>query len=288
MGNLARALASAAQAAGVTIRTDAEVARILTADGRVTGVQLASGETIAAQTVVSNADPKRTFLRLVDPVELELEFVNKARNIQMEGAVAKVNFALDAAPAIPVQGNGGIVAPHFRIGPSLEYLERAYDDAKYGALSKEPFLDVVIPTLVDPDLAPAGKHVMSVLVQYAPYRLKNGTWDDRREEVGDTVADLLDGRIPGFRKIVLGREVLTPLDLERRFGLTGGHIYHGEMTPNQQIVLRPVPGWSQYRTPIAGLYLCGSGAHPGGGVTGAPGYNAAREILRDGRSPAVA
>jgi phytoene dehydrogenase-like protein len=224
----------------------------------------------------------------VDPVELELEFVNKARNIQMEGAVAKVNFALDAAPAIPVQGNGGIVAPHFRIGPSLEYLERAYDDAKYGALSKEPFLDVVIPTLVDPDLAPAGKHVMSVLVQYAPYRLKNGTWDDRREEVGDTVADLLDGRIPGFRKIVLGREVLTPLDLERRFGLTGGHIYHGEMTPNQQIVLRPVPGWSQYRTPIAGLYLCGSGAHPGGGVTGAPGYNAAREILRDGRSPAVA
>ena len=286
MGNLSRALASSAQAAGVAIRTDAEVTQVLAAEGRVTGVQLASGETIVARVVVSNADPKRTFLHLVDPAELGLGFLNQVKNIQMDGAVAKVNFALDAAPAIRIRGNGGLVAPHFRVGPSLEYLERAYDDAKYGALSKEPFLDVVLPTLVDPDLAPSGKHVMSVLVQYAPYRLKKGNWDDRRDEIGDTVVDLLEERIPGFRKIVLGREVLTPADLERRFGLTGGHIYHGEMTLNQQFVLRPVPGWSRYRTPIAGLYLCGSGAHPGGGITGAPGYNAAREILRDrGRLP---
>jgi len=281
MGSLSRALAAAAQAAGVTIQTDAAVERILASDGRVSGVRLASGETMAAPTVLSNADPKRTFLQLVDPTELGLEFTNRVRNIQMDGAVAKVNFALDAAPALPGQGDGGIVVPHFRIGPSLEYLERAYDDAKYGSMSERPFLDAVIPTLVDPDLAPAGKHVMSVLVQYAPYRLKKGNWDDRREGIGDTVAGLLEERIPGFRKIVLGREVLTPADLERRFGLTGGHIYHGEMTLNQQFVLRPVPGWSQYRTPIAGLYLCGSGAHPGGGITGAPGYNAARQVLRD-------
>ncbi len=284
MGNLSRALASSAQAAGVTIRTDAAVERILTSDGRVSGVQFATGETIPARIVLSNADPKRTFLQLVDPAELGLEFTSQVRNIQMDGSVAKVNFALNAAPAIPMQGDGGLVAPHFRIGPSLEYLERAYDDAKYGAPSEHPFLDVVIPTVVDPDLAPAGKHVMSVLVQYAPYRLKKGNWDDRREKLGEVVVDLLDGHIPGFRKLVLGQEVLTPVDLERRFGMTGGHIYHGEMTLNQQFVLRPVPGWSQYRTPIEGLYLCGSGAHPGGGITGAPGYNSAREVLRN-RAP---
>ncbi len=281
MGNLSRALAAAAQAAGVAIRTDAAVERILVQDGRVSGVRLASGETIAASVVLSNADPKRTFLQLVDPAELGLEFTNQVRNIQMDGAVAKVNFALDAAPALATPGDGGRVVPHFRIGPSLEYLERAYDDAKYGAMSEHPFLDAVVPTVVDPDLAPAGRHVMSVLVQYAPYRLKQGTWDDQRERIGDTAADLLEEHIPGFRKMVLGREVLTPADLEQRFGLTGGHIYHGEMTLNQQFVLRPVPGWSQYRTPIAGLYLCGSGAHPGGGVTGAPGYNASREIQRN-------
>jgi len=278
-GNLTRLLAAAAQEAGARIQTDAEVRHILTKDGRTTGVQLASGDMILARAILSNADPKRTFLRLVDPTELPREFLDRIRHFQTEGVVAKVNLALDGLPAVP--GNDGGLAPHLRIAPSLEYVEHAYDDAKYGAPSKEPFLDIVIPSLVDPDLAPPGKHVMSVLVQYAPYHRKSGDWDGERETLGDAVIDRLEARLPGLRQRVLGREVLTPVDLERRFGLTDGHIYHGEMTLNQQLVLRPAPGWSQYRTPIAGLYLGGSGAHPGGGITGAPGYNAAHVLLKD-------
>ncbi len=279
MGNLTRSLAAAAQEAGVGIRTDAEVRRILTKEGRTTGVQLASGEMVLAHAVLSNADPKRTFLKLVEPADLPRDFVDHIRNFQTEGVVAKVNLAVDGLPAWP-GGDGGL-APHLRIAPSLEYIERAYDDAKYGDPSQQPFLDIVVPTLLDPDLAPSGKHILSVLVQYAPYHRKAGDWDGRREALGDTVVDLLDARLPGLRRLVLAREVLTPVDLERRFGLTDGHIYHGEMTLNQQLVLRPAPGWSQYRTPIAGLYLGGSGAHPGGGITGAPGYNAAQALLED-------
>jgi len=278
-GALADALASAAREAGVAIRTQAEVVRILTQDGRATGVELASGERIPANAVLSNADPKRTFLRLVDPAELELSFLHAVRSIQMDGAVARVHLALEKAPRFPATPDGGLV-PRFRIAPSLEYIERAYDDAKYGSPSKEPFLDVVVPTVLDPSLAPPDKHVMSVLVQYAPYRLKQGGWDEQREKLGDLVVDMLERYLPGVRQSILGREVLTPLDLERRFGLTGGHIYHGEMTLNQQFVLRPVPGWARYRTPIEGLYLCGSGAHPGGGITGAPGYACAQAVLR--------
>ena len=281
MGSLTRLLAAAAQESGVTIRTDAEVRQILIKDGRATGVQLASGEILLASAVLSNADPKRTFLRLVDPVELPRDFVNAIRHFQTEGVVARVNLALDGLPAIP--GNDGTAAAHVRIAPSLEYLEHAYDDAKYGAVSKEPILDAVIPSLVDPSLAPPGKHVMSIAVQYAPYHRKQGDWEQDRETFGDRVVDLLDARLPGLRALVHAREVLTPADLERRFGLTDGHIYHGEMTLNQQLVLRPAPGWSQYRTPIAGLYLCGSGAHPGGGITGAPGHNAAHAVLTDRR-----
>ncbi len=277
MGALSIALANAAQSAGATIRTGTEVSKILASDGRVTGVELASGEAVGAPVVLSNADPKRTFLRLVDPSQLGLDFLHAVRSIQMDGCVARVNFALDGAPAI---GDDGAAAAHVRIAPSLVYIERAYDDAKYGRMSEEPFLDVTVPTLVDPELAPAGKHVMSVLVQYAPYRLKRGTWEDQRDQLGDRVVEIIEGRAPGFRKLILGREVLTPADLETRFGLTGGHMHHGEMTLNQQLVLRPVAGWSAYRTPIEGLYLCGSGAHPGGGITGAPGYNAARAVLR--------
>ena len=280
MGNLTRLLAAAAQEAGVVLRTDAEVRQILTKDGRATGVQLASGEILLASAVLSNADPKRTFLKLVDPADLPRDFLDAIRHFQSEGVVAKVNLALDGLPAVP--GNDGGTAAHLRIAPSLEYLERAYDDAKYGAVSKEPFLDLVIPSLVDPDLAPPGKHVMSVLVQYAPYHRQGGDWVADREAFGDAIVDHLDARLPGLRHRILGREVLTPLDLEQRFGLTDGHMYHGEMTLNQQLVLRPAPGWSQYRTPIAGLYLGGSGAHPGGGVTGAPGYNAAHTVLREG------
>ena len=279
MGSLTRFLEAAARQAGVGIRTEAEVRRILTKDGRTTGVQLASGEMVLAHAVLSNADPKRTFLKLVEPAELPRAFVDHIRNFQTEGIVAKVNLALDGLPAFP--GAPGEFPPHLRVAPSLEYIERAYDDAKYGAPSREPFLDVVVPTLLDPDLAPAGKHILSVLAQYAPYHRKTGDWDTERDTFGDRVVDLLDARLPGLRRLMLAREVLTPLDLERRFGLTDGHIYHGEMTLNQQLVLRPAPGWSQYRTPIAGLYLGGSGAHPGGGITGAPGYNAARALLED-------
>lgn len=277
MGNLTRLLSAAAQEAGALIRTEAEVRQILTKDGRATGVQLVSGEILLARVVLSNADPKRTFLRLVDPADLPRDFLDHIRHFQTEGVVARVNLALDGPPPLP----GDVPAAHWRIAPSLEYLERAYDDSKYGAPSDAPFLDLVVPTLVDPELAPPGKHVMSALVQYAPYHRKKGDWDSDRDAFGDRVVDLLEASFPGLRRQVMGREVLTPVDLERRFGLTDGHIYHGEMTMNQQLVLRPAPGWSRYRTPIAGLYLCGSGAHPGGGVTGAPGRNAGRAVLED-------
>lgn len=278
-GRLTQLLATVAREAGATIRTGAEVRRILTQDGRATGVQLTSGEIFLASAVLSNADPKRTFLRLVDPAELPRDFLDAIRHLQTEGVVAKVNLALDGLPAVP--GYEGAPPPHLRLAPSLEYLERAYDDAKYGAASRAPFLDLVTPSLLDPSLAPPGKHVMSVLVQYAPYHRKSGDWETDREAFGDAIVNLLDERLPGLRRLVVAREVLTPVDLEKRFGLTDGHMYHGEMTLNQQLVLRPAPGWSQYRTPIAGLYLCGAGAHPGGGITGAPGRNAARAVLQD-------
>lgn len=279
MGNLGRILAAAAQEAGATIRTDSEVRTILTKDGRATGVQLASGDILLGRTVLSNADPKRTFLHLVDASELPRDFLDQIRHFQTEGVAAKVNLALGGLPPLP--GMDGAAAPHVRIAPSLEYLERAYDDAKYGRPSEEPVLDIVIPSLVDPGLAPAGKHVMSVLVQYVPYHRNSGPWETEREKLGDNVVETLDWHWPGLREKILAREVLTPADLEQRFGLTDGHMYHGEMTLNQQFVLRPAPGWSQYRTPIAGLYLCGAGAHPGGGIMGAPGHNAAAAVLKD-------
>lgn len=279
MGSLAHALAQAAQEAGATIRTEAEVVRIRSTDGRVTGVELAGGDTIGAHVVASNADPKRTFLHLVDQEELSPEFLLHIRNFEMNGVVAKVNFALEGPPKLPAAGEA--LPPHFRICASLEYIERAYDDAKYGRVSKDPVLDVFVPTIVDPDLAPPGMHVMSTQVQYAPYALRRGGWESEREKLADRVVTILSDHIPGFERLVLDRQILTPLDLEARFGLTEGHIYHGEMTLDQSLLLRPVPGWSRYRTPIDGLYLCGSGAHPGGGITGGPGLNAAREILRD-------
>jgi phytoene desaturase len=279
MGALSDALARAAQEAGVTLRTRSEVSRITSDAGRATGVELASGEMVRAKVVVSNADPKRTFLRLVESAELSPEFLLQVRNFEMDGAVAGVSLALSGLPHL--SGDAGEVPPHFRIARSLEYLERAYDDAKYGKVSEEPFLDVVVPSLVDPSLAPSGKHVMTALVQYAPYSLRNGGWEGERDRLGDRVVALLEQYMPGLQRLVVGRRVLTPADLETTFGLTEGHIFHGEMTLDQLYVLRPVPGWARYRTPVEGLYLCGSGAHPGGGVTGAPGYNAAREILKD-------
>lgn len=279
MGILSGALSRAAKEAGATIRTEAEVSRIVSVGGRVTSVELADGEVIGARAVASNADPKRTFLHLVDPEELSPEFLLRVRNIAMTGVVAKVNLALDSAPPVPVAGNG--LPPHVRIAPSMEYIERAYDDAKYGAMSKAPFVDVFIPSAVDPGLAPAGMHVLSAVVQYAPYDLRGGDWTVERDTLMDRVVGLLEEHMPGLEDRVIGRAVLSPRDLEARFGMTEGHIYHGEMTLDQSLVLRPVPGWARYRTPVEGLYLCGSGAHPGGGITGAPGFNAAREILKD-------
>ena len=277
---LPNALAAAAREAGVAVRTGAEVRRILSPDGRVTGVELANGETIPARAVVSTADPKRTFLQLADPLVLGADFQLRVRNYNSEGCVSKVNLALDGVPQIPALGDGSLPA-HFQIAPSMEYIERAYDDAKHGRVSESPVLDVTVPTAVDPSLAPSGKHILSVLVQYTPYHLAEGRWEDRREPLGEHVLDLLQVHVPNLRSVLVGKEVLTPADLESKFGLTGGHIFHGEMTLDQQYVLRPVPGWGRYRTPIPGLYLAGSGAHPGGGITGAPGYNGARAVLED-------
>ncbi len=278
-GSLADALAASAKAAGATIRTEAPVARIVLENGRAMGVELSSGEKISARVVVSSADAKQTFLKMIDTTEMERDFLHKVRGMRTEGALAKVNLALKTLPS--TKGEDGGPAARIRYAPSLEFLERAYDDAKYGRASAQPFVDITIPTVVDPSLAPSGNHVMSVLVQYAPYHLRQGSWPTEREKLTDRVLDRLENLMPGVRNAILAQEVLTPVELEERFALTGGHMYHGEMTLEQQLFLRPVPGWSQYRTPIQGLYLCGASTHPGGGISGAPAYNAAREILKD-------
>jgi phytoene dehydrogenase-like protein len=209
--------------------------------------------------------------------------VHAVANIKYKGACAKVNLALAELPrfAEPAGGDGAALGGVISISPSLEYLERAYDEAKYGAPSRRPYLEAVIPTLADPSMAPPGKHVLSILAQYAPYRLNEGHWNERREQLGDAIVDTLSEFAPNLKGAILGRQVLTPLDLEQTFGLTGGNIYHGELTLDQLFFMRPVPGWAQYRTPIDGLYLCGAGAHPGGGLSGLPGRNAAREILKE-------
>jgi len=283
-GGLSYSIARAAQAAGVEIRTAAEVRRILVRDGRAVGVELANGEKIYAKGIVSNADPKRTFLKLLEPSDLPADFVQGIRNYNIIGSSGKVNLALKELPKFKALPQAG---PHLTgvitIGPDTDYIERAYDDAKYGDFSRRPYIDMCIPSTLDPTMAPAGKHVMSMFVQYAPYNLRKGTWPDRREEFGETVIDTIEEYIPDIRKIILYRQVITPWDIENEFGLTGGNIFHGELTPDQLFFLRPTPGWAQYRTPIKGLYGCGSGTHPGGGIMGAPGANAAREILKDAR-----
>jgi phytoene dehydrogenase-like protein len=283
MGAVSNAIADAARAAGAEIRTNAPVSRILTANGRVTGVALASGEEIPASTVASNCDPKRTFLQLLDPSALDPSFVDAIRKFRSEGTSLKINLALSGLPdfkALP-----GTPGPHhgatMHICPSIEYVERAWDDAKYGRPSKSPMLEMTIPTMYDPSLAPAGKHIMGIFLQYAPYTLSEGTWDDLREPFYNRVIDIIEEYVPNIRDIIIDKMVLSPLDLERRFGIAGGNIFHGEMSLDQMFVMRPVAGWARYRTPIRGLWLCGSGAHPGGGVMGAPGYNAAREMLKE-------
>jgi len=282
MGGVTQALAASAQRLGAEIRTNAEVVRILTRDTRATGVALHNGDQIRAPIVASCADPKVTFLRLLSSVDAE--FRREIEGIRAEGVAMKINLALDGLPeftAVPGWGMGPQHRATIHIGPTMEYIDRAWQDAQTGLPSREPFLEVTIPTTYDPALAPTGKHVMNIFVQYAPYRLGEGNWDQVKEAYADRVIDTLAQYAPNMREIIRHRQVISPLDLEREFGLTGGDIFHGEMTLDRLFFMRPVPGWADYRTPVRGLYLCGSGAHPGGGVMGAPGYNAAREILRD-------
>ncbi|MFQ5708017.1 MAG: phytoene desaturase family protein [bacterium] len=282
MGNLSKALAEFARQHGAEIRTGVAVSQIVVNGGKAAGVVLANGEEIAAHTVLSNADPARTFFKLVGAPGLGPQFVRKVRNIRYRGSTAKVNLALNGLPHFAGTANSEAqLSGHILICPDLEYLERAYDDAKYGQFSKQPYLDIVLPTLLDASLAPAGKHIMSISMQYAPYHLKDGTWDEAREKLGDCVVNTLSQFAPNLPDLILHRQVLTPLDWEREYGLTEGSIFHGQMGLDQLLFMRPVAGFGQYRTPIENLYLCGAGTHPGGGVTGAPGFNAAREVLKD-------
>jgi phytoene dehydrogenase-like protein len=289
-GALSQALANAARGFGARLRTGVEVARILSNDGSVKGVALSDGEEIAATFVVSAVDPKRTLLGLLDPAALGPEIAWRAGNFRMPGSVAKVNLVLGAVPRF--RGMDGDADGRLRgrivMAPGIDALERAFDASKYGRLSEQPYLEATIPSLVDPSLAPdgdagrpGGRHVMSVLVQYAPYHLREGSWDERRDALGDLVLRTLDGYAPGLSSTVTTRQVLTPLDLERDYGLTEGHPYHGEPGLDQLFAWRPLLGHARYRMPLRGLYLSGAGAHPGGGVTGGPGANAAREILSD-------
>jgi phytoene dehydrogenase-like protein len=286
-GALADALAGAARSLGAEVRTDADVTAIMTPDARVTGVALVSGEEISAPVVVSNVDPKRTLLGLVDPEALGPTLVWRAGNIRMPGVVAKVNLALDGLPefsALDGAGSEERLRGRILVSPGIDYLERAFDASKYGRTSDELFLEATIPSLTDPALAPEGTHVLSVLAQYAPYHRVEGDWDSDRDGLGDLVVKNLETYAPGLAGRVIERQVLTPLDLERDYGLTEGHPLHGEPGLDQFFAWRPLLGHARYRLGgIQGLYLCGSGAHPGGGVTGAPGANAAREVLSDRR-----
>jgi len=282
MGAVSNAIAASARSRGVEIRTNAAVEGIRVVDSRVRGVVLEGGEEIDAAIVASNLTPPATFLGLIEPRELPADFLGSIRKYRTEGTSCKINLALDGLPnfrALP-GANGPQHRATMHICPSLEYVERAWDDAKYGHPSQSPLLELTVPTLYDPSLAPPGKHILGIFIQYAPYTLRESHWDELREPFAYRVFDLIEEYAPGFRSLIVEKQVLTPLDLERRFGITGGNIFHGEMSLDQMFVMRPVAGSARYRTPIRGLYLCGSGAHPGGGVMGAPGYNAARAILR--------
>jgi phytoene dehydrogenase-like protein len=282
MGGLTQALAAAARALGAEIRCEAEVTRILVRDGAVVGVAVAGGDEFRAPVVASNADARVTFLGLLDRRELPEAFVAAVERISYASASLKINVALAELPsfrALPGTAPGPQHRGTIHLCPDQDYIERAYDDAKYGRPSARPVLECTIPSVVDPTVAPPGRHLMSMFVQYAPYDLRGGSWDELREPFADRCFDLLEEYAPNFRRAVIARQVLTPLDLERVFNLTGGNIFQGAMVPHQLFAFRPVPGFARHRTPIAGLYLCGAAAHPGGGVMGTPGLNAAREIL---------
>ena len=282
-GAITQAMAKSAQAAGAEIRTGVEVIEIRVKDGIATSVVLSTGEEIAARAIISNADPKRTLLKLVDPMYLDPSFLEKLRNYRTSGTVAKVNLALSGAPSFTALANAdpAALSGRLHIGPGIDYIERAFDESKYGNFSKQPYLDITIPTMTDPSLAPEGKHVMSVYMQYAPFKLKNDTWDTQRVALADTVVKTLAQYAPSLPSQILTHQIITPQDLEDTYGLTGGHIFHGELSLDQFFTMRPLLGWGRYRTPLRNLYLCGSGTHPGDGLTGGSGVNAAREIVKD-------
>lgn len=283
IGSITQAMAAAAQKAGAEIRTGADVIEIRIKNGAAEGVVLADGEEIRARAVISNADPKRTFLKLTDTTVLPPSFVRRLQNYRMNGTLAKVNLALASLPRFPsLEAKPEALSGRIHIGPEIDYLERAFDDSKYGNFSRLPFLEVTIPSLSDPSLAPPGQHVMSIYMQYAPYHLKNASWHDDAERIDllDTVVETLARYAPDLPEKILHQQIITPLDLEDTYGLTGGHIFHGELALDQVFTMRPVLDWARYRTPIANLYLCGSGTHPGTGLTGGSGRNAAREILK--------
>jgi len=283
-GAVSEAIASAARAAGVEIRTEAPVAQFLVRDGETSGVVLEDGEEIEARIVVSGLEPRLTFLKMVGEDHLPEPFVKQLKRYRLRGSSGKVNLALDKLPDFSCRPGAEHLRGDIAIAPSIDYLERAWDEAKYGSFSTRPYINVVLPSLSDPTVAPPGKHVMSCFVQYAPYDITEGPehWPEKREAFGDAVVDTLAEYIPGFRDSILHRQVLTPWDLEQDFGLTEGNIFHGELTPDQLMFLRPAAGWSRYKTPVHRLWLCGSGAHPGGGVMGAPGQLAAQAILKEG------
>jgi phytoene dehydrogenase-like protein len=281
-GAISNAIAGAAREAGAEIRTEAPISRILVQNGQARGIALENGDVIWANVVSSSVDPRLTFMKFVGAENLPEDFVEDVSRYKFRGSSGKVNLALDALPNFRcLPGAGAHLRGAISISPSVEYMERAYDDAKYGRFSRRPYIDIVIPSLTDPSVAPPGKHVMSCFVQYAPYHLKEGNWDEKREEFGDNVINTLSEYAPNLRDIILHRQVLTPLDIERRFGLSEGNIFQGELSLEQLFFLRPVPGWAQYRTPIRNLYMCGSATHPGGGIMGAPGLNAAQRILKE-------
>jgi phytoene dehydrogenase-like protein len=281
-GAISMAIARSAQSLGAEIRTEAPIERVLVKNGEACGVVLENGDELRAKTVVSSLDPRRTFQKLVEPEHLPDEFLTSVKRFKMRGSSGKVNLAVDRLPEFSCRpGNGPHLRGDIAIAPSIEYLERAYDEAKYGDFSKRPYLNVVIPSIVDPSVAPPGKHIISCFVQYAPYAIKEGPefWPQRREAFGDAVVDTLAEYCPGLKESILFRQVLTPWDLEQDFGLTEGNIFHGELSLEQLAFQRPVAGWAHYKTPLSKLWMCGSGTHPGGGLMGAPGALAAKAIL---------
>lgn len=281
-GGFTQVLARSAQSFGAEIKLNAGVSQIITKNGEAVGVVLENGDEIYADTVVSSVDPRRTFLQFVEPRELPTDLVENIQNYKFRGVSAKVNFALDGLPTYPALAERTDIYRGFiNVGPSIDYIERAFDEAKYGWFSKRPFIDAAIQSTLDPDMSPPGKHVMSCFVQYCPYELKDGNWDDERDNLGDTVQQTLKSFFPDFDDLVLHREVVTPLDIERTVGLTEGNIFAGEFLAPQMYFFRPAPGWNQYRTPIKGYYQCGSGTHPGGCVIGGPGKLAAEQIVGD-------